>query len=38
MKEKKSFINRIYRQKDIKKVEDKINQFGVSKNFHVNTL
>ncbi|HIU40675.1 MAG TPA: type II secretion system F family protein [Candidatus Aphodocola excrementigallinarum] len=33
MKEKKSFINRIYRQKDIKKVEDKINQFGVSKKF-----
>lgn len=33
MKEKKSFINRIYREKDIKKVEDKINQFGVSKKF-----
>lgn len=33
MKEKKSFINRIYREKDIKKVESKINQFGVSKKF-----
>ncbi len=33
MKEKKSFINRIYREKDIKKVETKINQFGVSKKF-----
>ena len=26
-----SFINRIYRKKDIKKINDKINQFGVSK-------
>lgn len=33
MKEKKSFINRIYREKDIKKVDAKINQFGVSKKF-----
>lgn len=33
MKEKRSFINRIYREKDIKKVETKINQFGVSKKF-----
>ena len=33
MREKKSFINRIYRQKDIKKIESKINQFGVSKKF-----
>lgn len=33
MKDKKSFINRIYRDKDIKKIEDKINQFGVSKKF-----
>lgn len=28
---KKTFINRIYRKKDIKKIDDKINQFGVSK-------
>lgn len=33
MREKKSFINRIYRQKDINKIESKINQFGVSKKF-----
>ncbi len=33
MKEKKSFINRIYRDKDIKKIQYKINQFGVSKKF-----
>ena len=33
MKNKKSFINRIYREKDIKKMEAKINQFGVSKKF-----
>jgi len=33
MKDKKSFINRIYRDKDIKKIEDKIKQFGVSKKF-----
>ena len=33
MKDKKSFIYRIYREKDIKKVEDKINLFGVSKKF-----
>lgn len=33
MKNKKSFINRIYREKDIKKIEAKINQFGVSKKF-----
>lgn len=33
MKEKKSFINRIYREKDIKKIDAKINQFGVSKKF-----
>lgn len=31
MKEKRTFINRIYRKKDIKKIEDKINLFGVSK-------
>lgn len=31
MKNKKTFINRIYRDKDIKKVNDKINLFGVSK-------
>ena len=28
-----SFINRIYREKDIKKIDDKIKQFGVSKKF-----
>lgn len=33
MKPKKSFINKIYRKKDIKKIESKINQFGVSKKF-----
>ena len=33
MKDKKSFIYRIYREKDIKNVEDKINLFGVSKKF-----
>ncbi len=33
MKSKKSFINRIYREKDIKKIDAKINQFGVSKKF-----
>ena len=33
MKDKKSFINRIYREKDIKKIDAKINQFGVSKKF-----
>lgn len=33
MKNKKSFINRIYREKDIKKIDVKINQFGVSKKF-----
>ena len=33
MKNKKSFIYRIYRKKDIKKIEDKINKFGVSKKF-----
>ena len=33
MKNKKSFINRIYREKDIKKIYAKINQFGVSKKF-----
>ncbi len=33
MKKKKSFIYRIYREKDIKKTEDKINLFGVSKKF-----
>lgn len=31
MKQKKGFIHRIYREKDIKKVNDKINLFGVSK-------
>lgn len=35
MNEKKKFINRIYRKKDIKKVENKINLFGVSKKFSV---
>ena len=34
MKNKKSFINRIYREKDIKKIDAKINQFGVSKKFN----
>ncbi len=33
MKEKSSFIYRIYREKDIKKTEAKINLFGVSKKF-----
>lgn len=33
MKDKKSFINRIYREKDINKIDAKINQFGVSKKF-----
>lgn len=33
MKNKESFINRIYREKDIKKIDAKINQFGVSKKF-----
>lgn len=33
MKNKKSFINRIYGEKDIKKIDAKINQFGVSKKF-----
>ena len=33
MKNQKGFIYRIYRHKDIKKVEDKINLFGVSKKF-----
>lgn len=33
MKNKKSFINRIHREKDIKKIDAKINQFGVSKKF-----
>lgn len=33
MKDKRSFTNRIYRKKDIKKIEDKINLFGVSKKF-----
>lgn len=33
MKEKKLFINRIYRAKDIEKIDAKINQFGVSKKF-----
>lgn len=33
MKDKRTFINRIYRKKDIKKMEDKINLFGVSKKF-----
>lgn len=28
-----SFIYKIYRKKDIKKIDDKINQFGVSKKF-----
>ena len=33
MKKKRSFIYRIYREKDIKKTESKINLFGVSKKF-----
>lgn len=33
MKEKRSFIHKIYREKDIKKTEDKIKLFGVSKKF-----
>ena len=33
MKENKSFITRIYRKKSIKKINDKINLFGVSKKF-----
>lgn len=33
MKDKKTFINRIYRDKDIKKIDTKIKQFGVSKKF-----
>lgn len=33
MNEKKGFINRIYRKKDIEKVRQKIKQFGVSKKF-----
>lgn len=33
MNNKKSFIYRIYREKDIKKVENKINLFGISKKF-----
>ena len=33
MNSKKTFIYRIYREKDIKKIETKINQFGVSKKF-----
>lgn len=33
MKDNKSFITRIYRKKSIKKMEDKINLFGVSKKF-----
>lgn len=33
MKKKRSFIYRIYREKDIKKTEGKINLFGVSKKF-----
>lgn len=33
MKENKSFITRIYRKKSIKKMDDKINLFGVSKKF-----
>ncbi len=35
MKEKRSFIARIYREKEIKKISNKINQFGVSKKFTV---
>ena len=33
MKPRKSFIYRIYRKKDIEKVESKIEQFGVSKKY-----
>ena len=33
MKKKKTFINRIYRDKDIKKIDRKVNMFGVSKKF-----
>lgn len=33
MKNKKTFINRIYRDKDIKKIDRKVNMFGVSKKF-----
>lgn len=33
MSDKKNFINRIYRKKDIQKTESKINLFGVSKKF-----
>lgn len=33
MQNKKTFINRIYRDKEIKKIEAKIKQFGVSKKF-----
>lgn len=33
MKEKRTFIHRIYRQKDIDKIEEKINKFGISKKF-----
>lgn len=33
MKQKRSFIYHIYREKDIKKIDDKINLFGVSKKF-----
>lgn len=33
MKNKKTFINRIYRDKEIKKIDIKIKQFGVSKKF-----
>lgn len=34
MKENRSFITRIYRKKSIKKMDDKINLFGVSKKFN----
>ena len=33
MKDNKSFITRIYRKKSIKKMDDKINLFGISKKF-----
>lgn len=33
MREKKAFIYRVYRQKDIEKIDAKIEQFGVSKKF-----
>lgn len=33
MKNKNSFIYKIYRKKDIKKVDDKIKKFGISKKF-----